>query len=88
MSSFLTWLDRRFLVSARGSTLRREVIAGLATFATMAYVLIVHPHVLANADMDLKGLITVTALAAAIFSFVMGVWSNYPIVLALSLIHI
>ncbi len=82
MSSFLTWLDRRFQVTARGSTLRRELIAGLATFATMAYVLIVHPHVLANAGMDVKGLITVTALAAAIFSFLMGVWSNYPIVLA------
>ena len=82
MTSFLSWLDHRFKVSARGSNLRREVIAGLATFASMAYVLIVHPHVLAHAGMDLKGLVTVTALAAAAFSFLMGVWSNYPIVLA------
>jgi AGZA family xanthine/uracil permease-like MFS transporter len=82
MSSFARWIDRRFQVSARGSTLGREVVAGLATFASMAYVLIVHPHVLAVTGMDLKGLITVTALAAAIFSFIMGIWSNYPIVLA------
>ena len=82
MSSFSHWLDHRFEVSARGSTLRRELIAGLATFTTMAYVLIVHPRVLASAGMDIKGLVTVTALAAAIFSFVMGIWSNYPIVLA------
>jgi AGZA family xanthine/uracil permease-like MFS transporter len=82
MTSRLSRLDRFFKVSARGSTLRREMIAGLATFATMAYVLIVHPHVLAAAGMDPKGLITVTALAAAIFSFLMGVWANYPIVLA------
>lgn len=81
-ANFSSWLDRRFQVSARGSTLRREASAGVATFATMAYVLAVHPHVLAHAGMDLKGMVTVTALAAAIFSFVMGVWSNYPIVLA------
>jgi len=82
MSSSSGWLNHRFQVSARGSTLRREVMAGVATFATMAYVLAVHPRVLATAGMDLKGMITVTALAAAIFSFIMGIWSNYPIVLA------
>lgn len=82
MPTLSSWLDQRFQVAARGSTLRREVIAGLATFTTMAYVLIVHPHVLAMAGMDAKGLVTVTALAAAIFSILMGIWSNYPIVLA------
>jgi AGZA family xanthine/uracil permease-like MFS transporter len=78
----LARLDRRFEVSARGSNFSREIFAGLTTFTTMSYILVVHPHILAAAGMDLPGLITVTALAAAIFSILMGLWSNYPIALA------
>ena len=79
---FLGWLDRRFCISERGSTLGREVIAGLAVFTTMSYVLVVNPLILSQAGMDFRGLITVTAVAAAVFSALMGLWSNYPLALA------
>lgn len=82
MNNAIQWLDRHFQVSARQSNFRREIFAGITTFTTMSYVLVVHPHILAATGMDLKGLITVTALAAAIFSVLMGLWSNYPIALA------
>jgi AGZA family xanthine/uracil permease-like MFS transporter len=82
LRGFQNWIDRRFLISARGSTLRTEIIAGLAVFTTMSYVLVVNPQVLAVAGMDFKGLITVTAVAAALFSALMGFWSNYPLALA------
>jgi len=72
------WLDQRFSVSARGSTLRTELLGGLATFATMAYVLAVNPMILADSGMDRAELITATALAAGIFSILLGVMSNLP----------
>jgi adenine/guanine/hypoxanthine permease len=79
---FKEWLDKRFEISARGSSLAREIVAGITTFTTMSYVLVVHPKVLAAAGMDAAQLITVTALAAAIFSILMGLWTNYPIACA------
>jgi AGZA family xanthine/uracil permease-like MFS transporter len=75
-------LERWFKFGARGSSLQREVLAGLTTFTTMAYVLVVHPQILSQTGMDFKGLITVTALAAAVFSVLMGIWTNYPIAMA------
>ncbi len=75
-------LERWFKFGARGSSLQREILAGLTTFTTMAYVLVVHPQILSQTGMDFKGLITVTALAAAIFSVLMGIWTNYPIAMA------
>jgi adenine/guanine/hypoxanthine permease len=79
---FKRWLEGRFEVSRRGSSIGREIVAGVTTFTTMSYVLVVHPKVLAAAGMDATQLITVTALAAAIFSVLMGLWTNYPIALA------
>ncbi|MBV9876837.1 MAG: NCS2 family permease, partial [Verrucomicrobia bacterium] len=79
---FKGWLEQRFEVSRRGSSLGREIVAGITTFTTMSYVLVVHPKVLAAAGMDATQLITVTALAAAVFSVLMGLWTNYPIALA------
>ena len=62
--------------------MRREFLAGLTTFATMSYVLAVHPRILAATGMDFRALITVTALAAAAFSVLMALMTNYPIALA------
>lgn len=77
-----TALDRRFQFSARGSDLRTEILAGVTTFGTLSYVLVVHPLILSAAGMDRGALITVTALAAAIFTVIMGLRTNYPLAMA------
>ncbi len=74
--------ERWFRLQAHGTTLRREVVAGLTTFAAMAYILAVNPQVLATTGMPLGALITATALASAIMTAAMGLATNYPIALA------
>lgn len=76
------WAARFFRFEVNRTCLRTEVLAGLTTFATMSYVLAVHPRILAATGMDFRALITVTALAAAIFSVLMGLMTNYPFALA------
>lgn len=75
-------LERLFKLSANGTTVRTELIAGLTTFAAMAYILAVNPNILAAAGMPQEALITVTALAAALGCFIMAFATNYPIALA------
>jgi len=75
-------LERFFKLSAHGTTVRTEIIAGLTIFATMAYVLAVNPLILSNTGMPLAPLITVTAIAAAVSCIVMGLMTNYPLALA------
>jgi AGZA family xanthine/uracil permease-like MFS transporter len=84
-------LDRFFKVSERGSTVRTEVIAGLATWLTMAYILFVNPAILGSVK-DVNGtslpfdqILTVTALAAGIMTLAMGLFANYPFALAAGL---
>ncbi len=74
-------VDRFFGISAAGSTVPRELRAGLTTFLTMSYVLFVNPQVLGNAIVVSNGfakLLVVTALAAAIGSLLMGLVARYP----------
>jgi AGZA family xanthine/uracil permease-like MFS transporter len=74
-------LDRYFGIAAAGSTVPRELRAGLTTFLTMSYVLLVNPAVLGNAIVIPDGfakLLVVTALAAAIGSLLMGIVARYP----------
>jgi len=75
-------LERLFKLSAHGVTIRGEMVAGLTTFAAMAYILAVNPSILELAGMDRTGLVTVTALAAALGCFMMAALTNYPIALA------
>lgn len=75
-------LDRWFQLTAHGTTLRRELVAGLTTFAAMAYILAVNPAILSEAGIDKGALITATALASAIMTVVMALMTNYPIALA------
>jgi adenine/guanine/hypoxanthine permease len=84
-------LDRFFKVSERGSTVRTEIIAGVATWLTMAYILFVNPAILGSVK-DVNGtslpfdqVLTVTALAAGIMTLAMGVFANYPFALAAGL---
>ena len=74
-------IDRYFGIAAAGSTIPRELRAGLTTFLTMSYVLLVNPEVLGNAIVIPDGfakLLVVTALAAAIGSLLMGLVARYP----------
>ena len=70
-----------FQLAQHGTTVRREIIGGLTTFAAMAYILAVNPAVLAQAGMDRGALITATALASAVMTVVMALATNYPIAL-------
>lgn len=78
-------LDRFFKISERGSTSRREVIAGVTTFMTMAYIIFVNPSILssaAGAAMDFDAVMVATCLASALATILMAVIANYPIALA------
>jgi AGZA family xanthine/uracil permease-like MFS transporter len=79
---FLFWLDNRFQYSSRGSNFKTEIIAGIATFSTMSYVLVVNPLVMSGTGMDRGALITSTAIISALFCVVMGLWTNYPLAMA------
>jgi len=72
-------LDRLFQLKSAGVTVRSEVLAGVTTFAAMAYILAVNPMILGEAGMPAAALITVTALAAAVGCFLMAALTNYPI---------
>lgn len=72
----------RFRLHARGTTVGRELQAGVTTFAAMAYILAVNPGVLAETGMDRAALVTVTALSAAAATTLMALLTNYPLALA------
>ncbi|WP_017729391.1 NCS2 family permease [Halalkalibacterium ligniniphilum] len=75
-------MDRYFGFKEHGTTYRKESVAGLTTFLSMAYILFVNPQILGDAGMDVGAVFTATALAAAIGTLLMGLLANYPIALA------
>ena len=75
-------LEKLFQLSAHGTNVRTEIIAGLTTFLTMAYIIFVNPMMMADAGIDPGAAFVATCLAAAIGSLIMGLWANYPIALA------
>lgn len=75
-------LERLFKLSENKTTFRTEVLAGLTTFLTMCYIIIVNPLILAETGMDHGAVFVATCLAAAIGCLVMGLIANYPIALA------
>ena len=75
-------LERLFQLKAHNTTVRTEVLAGITTFLTMAYILFVNPEMLAKAGMDHGAVFVATCLAGAIGSLIMGLLANYPIALA------
>ena len=84
-------LDRRFRLRERNTGVRTEVVAGLTTFMTMAYILFVNPSILSalpdrnGTTLAPEAVLTVTALAAGIATIAMGVYANYPFALAAGL---
>jgi AGZA family xanthine/uracil permease-like MFS transporter len=75
-------LSNFFKLDELNSNVRTEVIAGLTTFVTMAYIIFVNPKILSSAGMDGNAVFVATCLAAAIGSAVMGLWANWPIAMA------
>jgi AGZA family xanthine/uracil permease-like MFS transporter len=72
-------LAKFFRLSEHHTTVKKEVLAGLTTFSTMAYILAVNPSILSRTGMDFHALITATALAAAIGTLVMALYARLPI---------
>ncbi|MGL4969964.1 MAG: solute carrier family 23 protein, partial [Fusobacteriaceae bacterium] len=79
---FLEILNSYFKVEARGSSIKTEIMAGLTTFLTMAYIIFVNPAILSATGMDKGALITVTCLATGIGTLIAAFWANAPFALA------
>jgi AGZA family xanthine/uracil permease-like MFS transporter len=75
-------LNQWFELARQGTNVRREIAAGLTTFAAMSYILAVNPAILSNSGMDFGAVVTATALASALMTAVMALATNYPIALA------
>lgn len=75
-------IDWAFHISESGSSIKRESLAGLTTFVSMAYILFVNPSVLGDAGMNKGAVFTATALSAILGSLLMGILANYPIAIA------
>ena len=75
-------LERLFGLADHGTTVRTELLAGLTTFLTMAYIVAVNPVILGEAGMPVAAVAAATCLAAGIGSILMGLCSNYPLALA------
>jgi AGZA family xanthine/uracil permease-like MFS transporter len=75
-------LDQFFKLRENGTTVKTELLAGLTTFLTMAYIIFVNPAILAKAGIDPGAAFVATCLAAAIGTAIMGLYANYPVALA------
>src|SRR5947208_5938955 len=86
-----SWLDRRFKIGERGSNVRTELVAGVATWLTMSYILFVTPSILGSVkdhtgvSLPFDQVLAVTALVAGVMTLLMGVFANYPFALAAGL---
>ena len=74
-------LDKLFHLTERGTSVKTEVLAGLTTFVTAAYVLAVNPSVMSATGMDAGAVFTATALVCFLGTLAMAVLTNYPFVL-------
>ncbi len=75
-------LDKLFKLKEHKTDIKTEIIAGITTFMTMAYILAVNPNILSEAGMDRGAVFTATALTAMLATLIMAFMANYPFVLA------
>jgi len=75
-------MERFFRLKELGTNIRTELVAGLTTFMTMAYILVVNPIILGGAGLEFNAVFLATALAAGIFTIIMGLYVNLPVALA------
>lgn len=80
-------LDRVFRLTENRTDVRTEIVAGVTTFMTMAYIIFVQPAILSQCGMDFDAVMAATCLASAIACFVMAALANYPIALAPAMGH-
>ncbi len=76
------FLNRMFHLTENHTTVRTEVLAGITTFMTMAYILAVNPLILSTTGMDKGAVLTATALASCLGTVLMAVFANYPFALS------
>ena len=76
------WLERIFKLRQHGSSVKIELMAGLTTFVTMAYIIFVNPNVMAAAGLDHGAAFVATCLGAALGCLLMGFYANWPVGLA------
>ena len=78
-------LDRLFHLTANGTTVRTEILAGVTTFLTMAYIIFVQPAILSGTlfgiqtGMDFGAVMTATCVSAAVATAIMALYARYPI---------
>jgi AGZA family xanthine/uracil permease-like MFS transporter len=75
-------LENYFKLKENGTDVRTELLAGLTTFLTMAYIVFVNPAILGDAGMPKDAVFVATCLAAALGTLIMGLYANYPMALA------
>ncbi len=77
-----SWFERQFKLSEHGTDVRREIMAGLTTFVTMAYIIFVNPGILSETGMPFGSLLVATCLGSAFATLLMAFLANYPFALA------
>ena len=75
-------MEKLFKLAEHNTNVRTEILAGITTFMTMAYILVVNPDILSAAGMPFESVFTATALASIIATLVMAFYANYPFALA------
>ena len=78
----VTQIDRFFHVTERGSTIRREIVAGLVTFVAIVYIIIVNPGILRAAGIPYEACVAATIITAAFGCIIMGAYANRPFAVA------
>ena len=77
-----SWFERQFKLSEHGTDVRKEIMAGITTFVTMAYIIFVNPNMLATTGMSWQGVFVATCLAAAVGTLIMALFANVPYAVA------
>ena len=75
-------LEKLFKLKEKHTSVKTEIIAGVTTFLTMAYILGVNPNMLSATGMDFNSVFLATAISSGIASILMGLLANYPVSLA------
>ncbi|RZI63098.1 MAG: NCS2 family permease, partial [Variovorax sp.] len=78
----MDWIERVFKLKEHHTTVRTEIVAGITTFLTMAYIIFVNPTILGAAGMPKEAVFVATCLIAAFGTLIMALYANYPIALA------
>jgi AGZA family xanthine/uracil permease-like MFS transporter len=78
----MSFLEKRFRLQENGTTVKTEILAGITTFVTMAYIIFVNPDILSKTGMPFGAVMVATCVSAALATFVMAFLANYPVALA------